>query len=64
MEATRLTTSGRWLQRRQERVIGMRKKLIHHYAGVALDLLWQVTQKELPRLAARIGPLVPPNSAR
>jgi len=42
----------------------MRKKLIHHYAGVALDLLWQVTQKELPRLAARIGPLVPPNSAR
>jgi len=45
-------------------IIGMRNKLIHDYGGVALDILWQVAREELPRLAARIAPLVPPDSAR
>ncbi len=43
-EATRLITSGRWLQRRQEQVIGMRNKVIHDYGGLALDILWQVAR--------------------
>jgi len=43
-------------------IIGMRNKLIHDYGGVALDILWQVAHEELPRLAARIVPLVPPDS--
>jgi uncharacterized protein with HEPN domain len=43
-------------------IIGMRNKLIHDYGGVALDILWQVAHEELPRLAARIAPLVPPDS--
>jgi len=58
-----LITSGRWLQRRQEQVIGMRNKVSRNYGGVALDILWQVAREELPRLAARIAPLVPPDSA-
>lgn len=45
-------------------IIGMRNKLIHDDGGVALDILWQVAREELPRLAARIAPLVPPDSAR
>ena len=40
----------------------MRNKLIHHYGGVALDILWQVAHEELPRLAARLAPLIPPDS--
>lgn len=43
-------------------IIGMRNKLIHDYGGVALDILWQVAHEELPRLAARIAPLIPPDS--
>ena len=43
-------------------IIGMRNKLIHDYGGVALDILWQVAHEELPRLAARIAPLIPPAS--
>jgi uncharacterized protein with HEPN domain len=39
-----LITSGRWLQRRKERVIGMRNKVIHDYGGLALDILWQVAR--------------------
>ena len=43
-------------------IIGLPNKVIHHYGGVALDILWQVAHEELPRLAARTAPLIPPAS--
>jgi uncharacterized protein with HEPN domain len=44
-------------------MIGMRNKLIHDYGEVAVDILWQVALEELPRLALRLRPLVPPENA-
>ena len=31
-------------------VAGMRDKLIHHYFGVDLDIIWEIIKKELPTL--------------
>lgn len=36
---------------------GMRDRLIHDYAGVNLDIVWQVVSAELPGLADRIRSL-------
>lgn len=33
----------------------MRDRLIHHYAGVNLDIVWDVVQAKLPELGQRIG---------
>ena len=43
-------------------IIGVRNKLIHDYGEVAVDILWQVAREELPRLALRLRPLVPPEN--
>ncbi|PYQ64596.1 MAG: DUF86 domain-containing protein, partial [Acidobacteria bacterium] len=32
------------------RIAGMRDFLIHHYMGVDLEAVWQVTQNDLPQL--------------
>jgi uncharacterized protein with HEPN domain len=34
---------------------GARDRLIHHYFGVNLDIVWQITSGELPDVASRIG---------
>lgn len=36
---------------------GMRDRLIHDYAGVNLDVVWQVVAAELPALAGRLRAL-------
>lgn len=33
---------------------GMRDKLIHHYFGVNIDIVWQITVSELPQLRSQI----------
>jgi uncharacterized protein with HEPN domain len=33
---------------------GIRDKLIHHYFGVNLDVVWGVITLELPKLASQI----------
>jgi len=35
-------------------IVGMRDRLIHGYFGVDLELVWDVTQKNLPELKQRI----------
>lgn len=36
---------------------GIRDKLIHHYFGVNLDIVWQVATDELPKTAAPLARL-------
>jgi uncharacterized protein with HEPN domain len=37
---------------------GMRDKLIHHYFGVNLDLVWDTLMRDLPRLDVAVGELL------
>ena len=34
---------------------GMRDRLIHHYFGVNLDIVWQVVASELPEVASSLA---------
>lgn len=38
---------------------GMRDRLIHHYAGVNLDIVWQVVSVELDELSRELDRLPP-----
>jgi Uncharacterized conserved protein len=40
-------------------VTGMRHRLIHGYASVDLDLVWQVVTQQLAPLIATLEPLIP-----
>lgn len=40
------------------RIAGMRDRLIHGYSTVDLDIVWRVTQVELPPLAAAVERLL------
>ncbi len=33
---------------------GVRDRLIHHYFGVNLDIVWQIVTNELPEVAVRL----------
>ena len=39
-------------------IVGTRDKLIHHYFGVKLDVVWKVTQVELPSLVIELDNLI------
>ena len=41
-------------------IIALRNVLIHEYGEVNYERLWDVIQKDLPRLIEQIEPLVPP----
>lgn len=41
---------------------GMRNQLIHNYDEVDLDIVWDVIEHHVPRLIAKIEPLVPPDT--
>jgi uncharacterized protein with HEPN domain len=40
-------------------IMRMRDKLIHHYEGVDLRLIWKTAHKDLPDLLAVLEPLAP-----
>jgi uncharacterized protein with HEPN domain len=42
------------------RMAGMRDILIHYYAEVDTDEVWNVSQNDIPVLIAQIEPLIPP----
>jgi len=35
-------------------IAGMRDKLIHHYFGVKMDIVWEVCKKDLPKLKKQV----------
>ncbi len=37
---------------------GVRDRLIHHYFGVNLDIVWQIVTAELPRVASQLERLL------
>lgn len=45
-------------------IIGMRNRLIHAYARVSLDTVWDVLQEKLPDLISALTPLIPPDETK
>jgi len=45
-------------------IAGMRDKLIHHYFGVNLDIVWNVIQEDLPVLLAAVESLLADDAER
>ena len=36
------------------KIIGTRDKIIHHYFGVNLDIIWEIIKKDIPKLKQKI----------
>jgi len=41
-------------------IIGMRHRLVHEYFRIIPSEVWQVVERDLPRLLPLLAPLVPP----
>jgi uncharacterized protein with HEPN domain len=39
-------------------MLGVRDRLIHHYFGVNLDVVWHIVTTELPDVASRIDEMI------
>lgn len=39
-------------------MVGVRDRLIHHYFGVNLDVVWHIVTTELPDVASRIDEMI------
>lgn len=39
-------------------IAGMRDKLIHHYFGVNIDIIWDIVEIELPKLEKQINKIL------
>jgi len=37
---------------------GVRDRLIHHYFGVNLDIVWQIVRDELPKVASQLDKIL------
>lgn len=46
-----------------EDIIGMRHRLVHAYFDINLDILWRTVQEDLPALASRLEPILPPQAS-
>ena len=42
-------------------IVGTRNRLIHNYANVSIDIIWDVSRNKLPELIATLLLLVPPD---
>lgn len=41
-------------------IIGMRHRIVHDYLNVDEDVVWEVAQNDLPRLATTLKNMIPP----
>lgn len=41
-------------------IVGMRHRIVHDYLDIDYDIVWDVATVELPKLEAKIVPLIPP----
>lgn len=39
-------------------IAGMRDKLIHHYFGIKMDVVWETSKKDLPKLKRQISKIL------
>jgi len=39
-------------------IAGMRDKLIHHYFGIDMSIVWEVSKKDLPKLKKQISKIL------
>ena len=42
-------------------IVGTRDKMIHHYFGVNLDIVWDIIKKDLPKLKEQIEKILKEN---
>ena len=43
-------------------IVGMRNRLVHDYAGIDLERVWETVQRDIPSLIPLLEPLVPPDT--
>jgi uncharacterized protein with HEPN domain len=46
---------------RWQEIIGMRNRLVHEYFRIIPERVWDVVEKDIPKLIRLIEPLVPPD---
>jgi uncharacterized protein with HEPN domain len=56
-------TSARYPEIPWSRMIGMRHKIVHDYAEVNEDIVWQVATRNLLQLIQVLEPILPPERA-
>ena len=39
-------------------IAGMRDKLIHHYFGIKMDIVWETSRKDLPKLKRQVSKIL------
>jgi|CXWL01.1.fsa_nt_gi uncharacterized protein with HEPN domain len=42
-------------------IAGLRNRIVHEYFRLDLDIIWEISQRDVSALATAITPLVPPN---
>lgn len=50
-------TRAEYLQIPWKQIAGMRDKLVHHYFGVNIDIIWDVVKNDLPLLISSLSAL-------
>lgn len=41
------------MKRQRKKIPGLRDELIHHYFGIDIELVWNITENDLPQLKKR-----------
>lgn len=55
--ANRLPADFKAKHRRIEwhKIVGLRHRIVHDYFGIDLEIIWEITQKDLPELKAKLA---------